>query len=90
MTKPHTIIPEAVYDLQAARTALGLAKATLSREIRLGRLRVAKRAGKYLMLGAWLLEWIASGEVTRPKRLANQLPNTEAQSLDNGKQFEEV
>jgi hypothetical protein len=65
--KIHVINPCAVYDLQSARTALGLAKATLGREIRLGRLRVAKRAGKYLLLGSWLLTWIEEGEVRRRK-----------------------
>jgi hypothetical protein len=34
----------------------------LPREIRLGRLRTSKRAGKYLILGGWLLQWIADGE----------------------------
>jgi hypothetical protein len=36
----------AVYSLDQARHTLQLAKATLGREIRLGRLRVSKRAGK--------------------------------------------
>jgi hypothetical protein len=65
MTSPHTIEPNAIYTLETARAALGLAKATLGREVRLGRLRVAKRAGKYLILGSWLLQWIESGEVRR-------------------------
>jgi hypothetical protein len=64
---PHVIVRSAVYDLAQARVALGLAKATLGREIRLGRLRVSKRAGKYLILGRWLLAWIESGEVRRHK-----------------------
>jgi hypothetical protein len=63
----HIIDPRAVYDLQTARSTLRLAKATLGREIRLGRLRVSKRAGKYFILGSWLLEWITAGEVTRPR-----------------------
>jgi hypothetical protein len=61
------IRPNAVYSLELARHTLLLAKNCLPREIRLGRLRVAKRAGKYLILGKWLLEWIAAGEVTRRK-----------------------
>jgi hypothetical protein len=52
-----------VYDLEAARAALNLAKTTLNRELRQGRLRVTKRAGKYFVLGAWLLEWLRAGEV---------------------------
>jgi hypothetical protein len=63
--KVHIIRPGAVYGLAQAQIALGLTKTTLGREIRLGRLRVAKRGGKYMILGSWLLEWIASGEVSR-------------------------
>jgi hypothetical protein len=63
MKQPHTISPTAVYDLEAARLALNFTRSTLNRERRLGRLRVAKRAGKYYLLGEWLLEWIRTGEV---------------------------
>ena len=59
------INPRAVYGLASAAAVLGLARGTLPREIRLGRLRVAKRAGKYFILGAWLLDWIRGGELTR-------------------------
>jgi hypothetical protein len=59
------IQPNAVYSLDQARHTLRLAKNCLPREIRLGRLRVAKRAGKYLILGEWLLQWIAAGELPR-------------------------
>jgi hypothetical protein len=44
---------------------MGLAKETISREIRLGRLRHAKRAGRTLILGAWLLQWVRAGERRR-------------------------
>jgi len=63
--KIPTIRPTAVFGLEQARAALGLAKNCLPREIRLGRLRVSKRAGRYLILGEWILEWIRSGEVSR-------------------------
>jgi hypothetical protein len=66
----HVIHPGAVYSLESARAALGLARATLRREVRLGRLRVSKRAGRYYLLGAWLLEWLRSGEVRRYFRAA--------------------
>jgi hypothetical protein len=56
----------AVYDLAQARAALGLAKGTLSREIRLGRLRASSRAGKRFVLGEWLLAWLRGGELPRP------------------------
>lgn len=64
----HVIHPHAIYSLGEAQSALGLPKATLPREIRLGRLRVAKRAGKYFFLGAWILQWIREGE--RPRKLS--------------------
>lgn len=59
------INPRAVFTIEQARSILHLAKNCLPREIRLGRLRVAKRAGKYLILGSWLLQWIEAGEVLR-------------------------
>jgi hypothetical protein len=68
MKGPHTIAPNAVYDLEAARIALGLTKTTLNRELRLGRLRVAKRAGRYFVVGRWLLEWLCAGEVHRGRK----------------------
>lgn len=66
------IDPRAVYTLGSGRAALGLAKGCLPREIRQGRLRAAKRAGRYLILGAWLLEWIETGEVKRPRRTSGE------------------
>jgi hypothetical protein len=59
------IAPTAVYSIEQAQAALGLKRTTLAREIRLGRLRVARRGGKYLVLGKWLLQWIEAGELTR-------------------------
>jgi hypothetical protein len=80
-TAPHIIDPRAIYTLESARNALGLAKGCLPREIRLGRLRVAKRAGKYLILGSWLLAWVAEGEVVRRTQVASGEPNC---VTDNG------
>jgi hypothetical protein len=59
------IHPSAIFTVEGARGALGLAKGCLPREIRLGRLRCSKRAGRYYILGAWLLEWVEAGEVCR-------------------------
>jgi hypothetical protein len=72
--KAPVIDPKAVYSLEQARSTLQLAKNCLPREIRLGRLRVAKRAGKYFILGAWLLEWIEAGELParEPRRAKGQ------------------
>jgi hypothetical protein len=76
-SEPHVIDPHAVYTLESARTALGLAKACLPREIRLGRLKVAKRAGRYFVLGSWLLAWIEDGEIKRGQRK----PSTEVNGV---------
>jgi hypothetical protein len=64
----HVINPRGIYTLETARAALGLAASTLQTEIKKGRLRVAKRAGKYLIPGEWLLEWIKKGEIGRKTR----------------------
>jgi len=66
--RPHVIVPDAVYTLTTANAALGLARNCLPREIRLGRLRVSRRAGRYFILGRWLLAWIEAGEVVRQER----------------------
>ncbi len=63
----HVIHPSAVYSVAAARQALGLKSTTVRREVREGRLRVSKRAGRYFILGAWLLQWLEAGELRRRK-----------------------
>jgi hypothetical protein len=63
--RPHVLDPHAVYTIPSAAAALGLAKETLPREIRLGRLQARKRGGRYFILGQWLLDWLASGEPHR-------------------------
>jgi hypothetical protein len=67
--------PNAVYGLESARLALGLTRTTLRREIRLGRLRVSKRGGRYFLLGEWLLEWLRAGELRRASRVNGELTN---------------
>lgn len=71
---PHVIAPTAVYSAAEARAALRLTASTIRREVREGRLRIAKRAGKYYLLGSWLLEWLAEGEVVRRQRPAARAP----------------
>jgi hypothetical protein len=69
-TLPRTIPvidPCAVLTLDHAREVLDLAENTLGREVRLGRLRVTKRGGRYYVLGEWLLQWLRDGEVKRRK-----------------------
>lgn len=58
------IKPNMVFDLQSATAALGLNRTTLPREIKLGRLRAARRAGKVFLLGRWLLAWLREGVVS--------------------------
>jgi hypothetical protein len=66
------IEPNAVFTLDSLKQALGLAKGCLPREIRLGRLRTARRGGRYFLLGKWVLEWIEGGELRRSKRSAGE------------------
>jgi len=60
---PHVIHPDAVYFPEDVRRLFRLKASTIRSEKRAGRLRVAKRAGRYFILGAWLLEWLRSGEM---------------------------
>jgi len=62
---PHTIQPTAVYTIEVAQAALNLKESTIRTEVRKRRLRVAKRAGRYYILGAWLLQWLEGGELHR-------------------------
>jgi hypothetical protein len=63
---PVHVIPEAgVYTVQDAKRIFNLRDSTIRREVREGRLRIAKRAGRYFLLGEWLLQWLRAGEVKR-------------------------
>jgi hypothetical protein len=70
------IRPTAVYRPEQIRAILGLKDNTIPREIRMGRLRVAKRGGKHFVLGCWLVEWLSNAEVKRKPRFA---PNVNGQ-----------
>ena len=76
--QPALIHPHAVYSVQALMTALGIPRSCIGREVRLGRLRMSRRAGKYYCVGEWLLEWLRSGEI-KPRR------RTEARVESNGR-----
>jgi hypothetical protein len=65
---PPVLDPRAVYTRLHATALLGLKPSTLATEIRKGRLRVSRRAGRYFILGAWLLEWIERGETSSRRR----------------------
>jgi hypothetical protein len=65
---PPVIDPRAVFTRLQATALLGLKPSTLATEIRKGRLRVSRRAGRYFILGRWLLEWIERGETSSRRR----------------------
>jgi len=69
----HVIDPNAVYFVENARRLLRLKESTIRREVRERRLRISKRAGRYYLLGEWLLEWIRAGELKG--RPANTKPS---------------
>jgi hypothetical protein len=66
---PHvpTINPRQIYTLDSLTKTLSLRPGTLPRELRLGRLRYSKRAGKVWILGEWVLTWLQAGEVRRQR-----------------------
>jgi hypothetical protein len=63
MNAPHIIHPNAVYDRDAVVLALGLPEGIVDHNIRLGRLRSAKYAGRHFIIGQWLLDWIEAAEL---------------------------
>jgi hypothetical protein len=67
---PVPIHATAVYSLETARHIVypPLARSCLAREIRLGRLRAIKRAGRIFLLGELLLHWLRGGELKRRSR----------------------
>jgi hypothetical protein len=71
------IHPTAVYTVEQAQAALHLARSSVRRELREGRLRVAKRCGRYYLLGSWLLEWVAGGELKCRRRETASVDATE-------------
>jgi hypothetical protein len=59
------IDPYAVYFTDTLQKVFRLRKSTIRREWKEGRLRLAKRAGRYFVLGEWVLEWLRTGELSR-------------------------
>lgn len=62
---PHVIDPRGLYFPGDVVEVFRLRNSTIRREVREGRLKVAKRAGRYFMLGEWLIEWLRGGVVER-------------------------
>jgi hypothetical protein len=52
-----------VYSVEEAQAALKLKRSTIRREVRERRLRISKRAGRYYLLGEWILQWLRAGEL---------------------------
>src|SRR5262249_56467854 len=67
-----------VFTISTLTEALNLKAGTLPRELRLRRLRYAKRAGRVLILGEWVMQWLREGEVQR-----RSYPTTETK-VDGG------
>jgi hypothetical protein len=59
------IDPHTIFTLDSLSKALSLKAGTLPREMRLKRLRYAKRAGRIFILGHWVIQWLEAGEVIR-------------------------
>jgi hypothetical protein len=62
---PHVIHADGVYTVEDLRRVFGLKASSVRREVRLGRLRIAKRCGRYYCLGQWVRQWIENGELKR-------------------------
>jgi len=69
--QPHIIHPTAVYFVDQAQKILRLKESTIRREVRAGRLQIAKRAGRYYLLGAWIISWLQAGAIQRRRPLAS-------------------
>lgn len=64
----RTVIrPNEVFDRVALRTALGLKDATISREVRMDRLKKHRRAGRDYFIGSEILEWLTSAPAYMPE-----------------------
>src|SRR5262249_21734273 len=68
MSEPHTIHPTSVYSVDEAQAILRLKDSSIRREVREGRLKVAKRCGRYYLLGKWIIEWLETGQLKRDQR----------------------
>lgn len=76
---PHIIRATGVYMLEDLRRFFGLKPSSVRREVRLGRLRIAKRCGRYYCLGQWVQQWIESGELKRQQGR----PETDADRIEH-------
>jgi hypothetical protein len=59
----HTLDDHNVYFTEDVMRIFRLRRSGIRREIRLGRLRAAKRGNRYYFLGCWLRSWLEDGEL---------------------------
>ena len=79
---PHVIAADGVYTVEDLRRVFGLKASSVRREVRLGRLRISKRCGRYFCLGPWVREWFEDGEVRR----RSSLPDTNVNDGESDRQ----
>jgi len=80
----HIVEPLGVYTPDQIREVLGLRDNSIPREIRAGRLRVAKRCGRYFILGSWIISWLEAGIVARGRPAHDPLLNGAGGVVDAG------
>jgi len=78
------IEPNAVYTRHQVRKLFNLGINRIADEVRAGRLRVSVVAGRYWILGRWLLQWIARGERKRSCQPRPHTVKSRRQESDNG------
>jgi hypothetical protein len=67
---PFVLDPNAILFPDQFRQLFRLRADTLRREVRLGRLKVHKRGGRYYLIGSDVMAWIRGGEVKPPGQKA--------------------
>jgi hypothetical protein len=76
---PAVIAAGMVFTVPALIATLPyLTRNSILREIRCGRLRASRRCGRYLVLGEWVLRWVADGERRRREPESNGMAATVA------------
>src|SRR5262249_58981934 len=65
--QPRVVDPHAVFSREEFQAYFRISRATVRNEVREGRLRVSKRAGRYWLLGARILAWLQEGEVVKSR-----------------------
>jgi hypothetical protein len=64
----RVIDPHAIFTREEFQAIFCISRNTLRNEIKEKRLRVSKRAGRYWLLGAWILQWFEQGELPVKQR----------------------